>query len=85
MNNRYMRKLPFPPTSNFTPEVVRQIKAIHDEVIEYSEDELAWMERAVQNLNFMLAISNQGDDILDMVRKRDAYIKVLFPNRPRGS
>lgn len=51
MHNRYIRDLPFPPTSFFSPEMVRQIKAIPLEDIPYSEEEITWMERAVSDMD----------------------------------
>ena len=57
MNNRAIRELPFPRLSHFTSEMIKQIKAIPDDEIRYTEKELAWMERAVQNLDYMIALS----------------------------
>ena len=54
MRDRAIRVLPFPPTSYFNREVVDAIKAIPDDKIQYTKEEVAWMERALANLHFML-------------------------------
>ena len=41
--------------STYTFEIIVQIEAIPDEDIEYTEDEIAWMHRAIQNLDYMFS------------------------------
>ena len=55
MINRAIRTLPFPLVSTYTREIVAKIKSIPDENIEYTESEIAWMNRAIQNLEYMFA------------------------------
>ena len=74
MNYRAIRKLPFPPTSHFTLEVVRQIKAIPDEKIQYTEEELAWIVRAIENLDYMIAHSKScGIETEVMIARRSQF------------
>ncbi len=71
MHNRYIRALPFPPTSFFDAEAVKQIQAIPEEDIEYTEEEISWMKRAVKdiekNLENMLRhakLAGRGEDFV---------------------
>lgn len=59
MDIRAIRTLPFPPTSTFTPEIVRRIKEIPDESIEYTKGEIEWIKRALENLSYMLACAKE--------------------------
>ena len=74
MNYRAIRGLPFPLTSHFTLEVVRQIKAIADEKIQYTEEELAWIARAIENLDYMIVHAKScGIETEVMIARRSQF------------
>ena len=50
-----LRNLPFPKQKRFTHETVRQIKAILNDDLRYTKSELAFMERVIKNLDYMIA------------------------------
>ena len=77
MINRAVRILPFPPTSVYTLEVVAQIKAIPHEDIKYSDSEIEWMKRALQNLDYMLAQAKRFclDDSIEHINLRREWIE----------
>lgn len=80
MINRAIRTLPFPPVSNYTPEVIAHIKAIPDENIEYTESEIAWMHRALDNLDYMLADARRCNlfESIERLIFRKAQIKSVL-------
>ncbi len=74
MINRVIGILPFPPVSAYTLEIIRQIKAIPDKdiEIEYTESEIKWMNRAIQNLDYMLTLYTlEEPDREPLVMRRD--------------
>ncbi len=80
MINRYIRELPFPATSHITNEMVKEILAIPDEEIDYTQEEVEWMERAIRNLDFMIAHAKSCR--LDTLRiyGRRAQVEVTLEN-----
>jgi|SRR3989344_5851656 len=52
MVNRFIRTLPITPTGNYTLEVIAQIKAIPNDDIKYTDEEIAWIYRALEHLNY---------------------------------
>lgn len=82
VNNRSLRILPFRQVSHFTLDIVREIKAIPDEDIVYSKEELKWMERAVENLDYMLTLGGSSDREMGIMRaRRTQFIVALQGNR----
>ena len=78
MINRGLATLPFPLASHFTHDMVRQIKAIQDDEIKYTEEEVAWLRRALQNLDHMIASANAlGLDTRAMLARRAQVEEVL--------
>ena len=80
-----IRELPFPKTSNFTPETVRQIKAIPDEVLHYSKEEEEWMERAIQNIEYILALANLSDSQTKLLIARREEIEAALKENRKSS
>ncbi len=76
--------LPFPPTSAFTPEIVRQIKSIPDDEIRYSQEEVDLLERAIENLDFMMLhaikLGLDTKSILDRRGEVEVLIEVARKN-----
>ena len=78
MINRGLATLPFPPTSYFSHETVKQIKAIPDDEIKYTEEEVAWLKRALQNLDYMIGdAAVLGADTTAMLARRAQVEEVL--------
>ena len=57
MYARSLVHLPFPAMSTITPEVVREIKAIEDFKITYSNKDIFWIEQAINNLEYMISLA----------------------------
>lgn len=70
MIDRVIRTLPFPLTSTYTLEIIKQIKAIPDENIEYTDSEIAWLNRALENLNCMITHSKSLKLDKEMIIKK---------------
>jgi len=61
--------------------MVRQIKAIPDEEISYSEQEIVWMELAIQNLEYMIACAKSlGIKTTEMDEHKALYEAVITKN-----
>jgi hypothetical protein len=58
--HRSIRVLPVPLASEITLETVREIKAIPDDEIQYTQEEVDWMVRALQNLEHMRLLAEQA-------------------------
>lgn len=54
----------------FTPEIVAQIKAIPDEVILYTDEQVAWMERVLVNLAFLIGEAKKNHSDLSILLER---------------
>ena len=54
MINRYIRNLPVEAVSYINRDMIKLIKSIPDDKIEYSQEEIEWMKRALQNLEYIL-------------------------------
>lgn len=92
MKDRHMRVLPFPPTSNFTPEIVRLIKAIPEEALEYTEEEIAWMERAVKEMDKHLEemirhakLAGKGEEVVTVRKAQYEKAIEIYRGRKRES
>jgi hypothetical protein len=70
--------LPYPPRSTFTREMVREIKAIPNDEIRYSQEEVELLERAIQNLDFMLEHSVRLGLETDGITTRRKEVEVLI-------
>ena len=83
MNNRTIRKLPFPKMSYFSLETVRKIRAIPDEDIEdYTPEEIAWMERAIKNLEYMIEVAKSVDlETENMIARRKQFESAVSKKR----
>ena len=75
MINRSIRVLPFPLVSCITPELVRQIKAIPDDKVEYSQEEIEWLKRAVSNLKQWITESKESGGDTRSIYSRLAQIE----------
>ena len=51
MVNRSIRTLPYPASSFYTHEIIKLIKAIPNDDIEYDDEDIAWMNRSMKNLD----------------------------------
>ena len=79
MRNLGLRKLPYSAKSRFTPDDVKLIKEIPNEDILYSEEEIAWMNRALLNLDQMIKIAAEhtGEIQWSMIKLRKNILDTL--------
>ncbi len=78
MNKMKIGILPFPLTSHFTVEIVRQIKAIPDEEMGYTEADIAWYERAIENLNYMLNLKDTSEfEVKEMLKSKKECEEII--------
>ncbi len=48
------RDLPVPASGRITVEMVREIKAIPDEETRFTEAQVAWMRRVIENIDYLM-------------------------------
>ncbi len=70
-----IRKLPFPLTSHFTREVVKKIMEIPNDEIKYTDEEIQWMQRAVENLDYMIKTESSCGIDTSVMEKRKSQIE----------
>ena len=73
LNRKFYYKLDFPPTSFFTPEIVRMIKAIPNEEIVYSGKDIACMHRILENLKYLYTHAGSlglGDSLKNILTRK---------------
>ena len=81
MYARSMVKLPFPPSSQITSEMVREISLIEDFQINYSDRDIVWTRLAIANLDYMIDIAiSAGSDYVGLDLQRTQLQSILCKN-----
>lgn len=75
MTNRAIRELPYPASSYISSEMVGEIKAIADDDIRYTDEEVAWMQRALIDLKYWLAEAKRHGRGTDSIYIRIAQVQ----------
>lgn len=77
------RDLPYPPVSYISQEMVKEIKAIPDDEARFTETQVAWMHRVLENLEYLLiqARAIPGSDIGTLLERKAEFEAALELHR----
>ena len=77
------RDLPYPSVSHITTEIVREIKDIPDEEARFTEAQVAWMHRVLENLDYLIsaARTTAGSDIGSLLDRKKEFESALELHR----
>ena len=80
------RDLPYPASKRITVEMVREIKRIPNDEIRFTETQVAWMHRVLENLKYLIVQATEAKgDIGSLLDRKKEFEEALALHQRQSS